>query len=627
MAVICVPEPLVKKVLESCGKKKIKYAVIITSGFSEAGKAGKEDEAELLKVANKFGIRILGPNCLGVINNFTGLNASFASAKLPSKYRVGIFSQSGAMGSALLDFANGSDFGFSYFVSLGNKLDISEVDLINAWAEDDNVDVAVGYLEDIRNGAEFIKAAKKLCAQKPLIILKGGMTKAGESAAHLHTAALAQDELVFKAAMEEAGVIMAKNLNDLFELAVSFSQNHLPRGKRLAIISNAGGPSVLAADATEKERVAMAKLSAHTTTTLSKQTMAASIANPIDLRGDATAKDFGLALNLAEKDPGVDGILLIVTPQAMTEIEGIAWETVKSKRDGKKPVYVNFIGGELVEKGITICRENGVATFPFPERAIRAFRFQANFQARKIRDINVSEKHPKHKVAKSIIGFSKNGVNPDRLSSLFGLYDIPMAKTIVVTSEKGAAAALSEIKPPVVMKISSPDILHKTEVGGVILGVSTEEEAKLAYKNILANVKRAEPKAKIQGLTVMETAKEGLEVIVGAKQDDVFGPVLIFGAGGILVELISDFSIAIGPFDAVKVRKMIDRTKVSRILKGYRSNPAYSEKKLINTLVSVGQMISEHPEIKSLEINPLVLTDKGLGVTGLDAKIELKARD
>jgi acetate---CoA ligase (ADP-forming) len=624
LAIICVPAPLVLKVLESCGKKKVKAAIIITSGFSEAGTSGKNMESDILKVAQKHKIQVLGPNCLGVINNFTGLNASFATAKLPAKYRVGIFSQSGAMGSAMLDFANGSGFGFSYFVSLGNKMDISEVDLLEAWAEDDNVEVAVGYLEDIKDGDRFMAAAKKLCSKKPLIILKGGMTKAGEKAASLHTAALAQDELVFKAAMEEAGVILARNLNDLFELAVAFSQNHLPKGKNLAVISNAGGPSVLAADAADHEHVTMAVLSPHTTAVLSKETMAASIANPIDLRGDARSADFRVALRLAEKDKGVDGILLIVTPQSMTEIEGIAWEAVRARREGGKPVYVNFIGGELVERGISICRENGVSTFPFPERAIRAFRFQANFEARKMRNIPQMNRHPKHKVAKSIISFGKSGMNPDRLASLLSVYDIPMAKTILVRNPAEAKQAFSEIRPPVVMKILSPDILHKTDVGGVILGVSTEKEAQEAFEKIVTNVKRAKPEAEIKGVTVMETAREGLEVIVGAKRDATFGPVLVFGAGGILVELISDYALSVGPFDEQKIRDMISKTKVSRILKGYRSDIKYSEKKLTAVLMALGSLVTDHPEILSVEINPLILEDNGRGAMGLDAKIEVQ---
>lgn len=624
LAVICVPENLVGKVLESCGKKKVGYAIIISSGFSEAGSHGKAAEAELLSIARKFKMRLLGPNCLGLINNFTGLNASFATAKLPAKYRVGIFSQSGAMGAAMLDFANGADFGFSYFVSLGNKIDISETDLLSAWIEDDQVSVGVAYLEEIRDGEAFLKVAKEFSKQKPLIVLKGGMTKAGEAAAHLHTAALAQDEVVFRAAMEDAGVILARNLNDLFELAISFAQNHLPKGKRLAVVSNAGGPSVLAADAAERENVGLAKLSAHTTTRLSKNTMAASIANPIDLRGDATAADFKLALELAEKDPSVDGILLIVTPQSMTEVEGIAWEAVRAKQNGGKPVYVNFIGGDLVAKGIGICRENGVATFPFPERAIRAFAFQAAFEARKLRTIAEPARHQSHKAAKSVIKFSTGKMNPERLMALLSLYGIPMAKTKLARTMSEVITAFDQIGSPAVIKIASPDILHKTDVGGVILGVESSQAAAEAYKKIITNVKRAKPKAKIEGVTVMETAKEGLELIVGAKRDENFGPVLMFGAGGILVELISDFAVMVGPFDRAKVKNLIQKTKVSKLIEGYRSDVSFSERRLEEVLLGLGQLIYDHPEIKSVEINPLILTDDA-GAMGLDGKIELEA--
>jgi acetyltransferase len=622
MAVICVPDKLVAQVLESCGKKKVKVAIIITAGFSEAGVSGKEREVEVRKVAERFGIRLLGPNCLGLINNFNNLNASFATAQMPPKYKVGIFSQSGAMGAAMLDFANGGGFGFSYFVSLGNKTDISEIDLIEAWASDENVNVGVGYLEDVKEGEKFLAAARKFTSRKPLIILKGGTTKEGSGAAHLHTAAMACDSVVFEAALTDAGVVLAKNLADLFELAISFSENGLPKGKRLAIVSNAGGPSVLAADACGIEQVDLAKLSASSYNELASKTNAASIENPIDLRGDATAADFKEAFVVCERDKNVDGILAIVTPQAMTELEGIAWEAVAAKKWGKKPIYVNFIGGELTRKAEEVCRANGIATFSYPERAVRAFRYQANFEAQKNHQSRAMSKNPRHKAAKSIINFAGNNFSSDRLGSLFGIYDIPMAKTKLLKSEHGVAEALKEIKPPVVMKIASPDILHKTDVGGVMLGIESEEEGRAAFNKIIANVQKECPKARIEGVTVMQTAKEGLEVILGAKRDPIFGPVLMFGFGGIYVELISDFVTVVGPFDKEKLKKAVEKTAVSKILQGYRGKETISSAKLIQAMMGIASLITEHPEIAQVEINPLVIEGKG-EVLGLDAKISL----
>ncbi len=622
MAVISVPAKIVSKVLESCGKKGVQVAIIITAGFSEAGSRGKDEEAELLRIAKKFGMRLLGPNCLGVINNFKNLNASFATASLPAKYRVGIFSQSGAMGAAMLDFANGTSFGFSYFVSLGNKIDISEIDLLDSWADDDSVEVAVGYLEDVKNGPEFIATARKFTAKKPLIILKGGTTAAGSAAAHLHTSAMLQDDIVFRAALKECGVTIAKNLNDLFELAVSFSQNPLPRGKKLAIISNAGGPSVLTADACSHETVELAKLSAHTIAELSRKTTAASVANPIDLRGDAKGHDFKTALKLCQSDPGVDGIMLLATPQAMTEIELIAWEAVNSHRTGTKPIYVNFIGGELIEKAEVICQENGVPTFSYPERAVRAFAFQADFQKRRKKADDKMARHKSYYAARSIINFSAGEINSVKLTSLLRLYGVPMAQTVVAKTAKEAAAALKTIKPPVVMKILSPDILHKTDVGGVILGVNTEAEAEAAFNKIIKNSKKNLPKAQIEGVTVMETAKEGLELIIGVKRDPSFGPVVMFGFGGIFVELISDFSVTLAPFTEEKIRQTIRETTVSKIISGYRTGNRLSEGKLIKAILGLAQLLTDHPEITQIEINPLVMADDGRGIMGLDAKVE-----
>lgn len=623
LAVISVPEKIVPKVLESCGKKGIKIAIIISAGFSEVGNKGKEREEEVLNIAKKFNMRILGPNCLGVINNFTNLNATFATSKSPEKHRVGVFSQSGAMGAAMLDYANGKGFGFSYFVSLGNKSDISEVDLIESWTDDDNVSVGIGYIEDIKSGDEFIKAAKSFTAKKPLIILKGGMTKEGNKAAKLHTAAMAQDENVFKAAMEEAGVILAQNLADVFELAVAFSENPTPKGRNLVIISNAGGPSVLAADAACHEGVNLSKLSSVTTNTLVKKTNAASVENPIDLRGDATKNDFAEAIKLCQKDNNVDGILVIVTPQTMTEVEEIAWQIAAAKQHSKKPIYTNFIGGEIITKAREICFENGVPTFNYPERAVRAFRFQSDFKNIKTREAREMAKHVKHKEVRSVINFSSVKMNYERISKILEMYGIPMADTFLCKSETDVKKSLNNIKLPVVMKISSPDILHKTDIGGVMLGIKSEREAIAAYNKIISNVKKNMPHASINGIIVMEMANEGLEVILGAKRDPIFGPVLMFGFGGIFVELISDFSLKIAPFDRQKVKELIKNTKASKIISGYRKTSNYNQKRLEDVVLAVGRLISEHKEIQSIEINPLVLEEERGGMLGLDAKIEI----
>jgi acetate---CoA ligase (ADP-forming) len=623
LAVISVPAPNVVHALESCGKKGIKTAIIISAGFSESGHAGTLREKEIIAVAKKFKMRILGPNCLGVINNFSGLNASFATAKLPSKYKVGIFSQSGAMGSAMLDFANGRNFGFSYFVSLGNKSDISELDLISSWESDENVEIAVGYIEDVKDGPKFMEACKRFTAKKPLILLKGGMTKDGSKAASLHTAAMAQDEVVFKAAMRESGVILARNLGDLFELAVAFSAGKLPKGKNLAILSNAGGPSVLGADACSFEQVNLPRLSAHSVQEISQKTKAASIENPIDLRGDATQSEFRAALWALNQDQNINGILVIVTPQAMTEVDGIAYEIVDFYRNGKKPIYVNYIGGEIVSRAIEIAAENGVPTFGFPERAVRAFAFQAEYALRRLHPDTKSKKHPKHQVVKSLINFSEQNVSHDRLFTILNAYGVPMAKTLLAKNATEAAEALKEIKAPLVMKIFSPDILHKTDIGGVLFGINTAEEAGAGFGKIVNNAKKHHPKAQIDGVTMMETAKEGLEVIVGAKKDPTFGPVLMFGFGGIFVELVSDYSLILAPFTTDKIKQMIAETNVSKIIKGYRGRAAYSEKSLIEAIHAIGALVEDHPEIQEVEINPLILTDDGRSV-GLDAKIAVK---
>jgi acetyltransferase len=309
----------------------------------------------------------------------------------------------------------------------------------------------------------------------------------------------------------------------------------------------------------------------------------------------------------------------------MTELDEIAWKIVAVKSKCTKPIYANFLGGELVSRAVEICRENGVPTFAYPERAVRAFSFQASYEDTKLREIKELQKHQKHSVAHSVIKFSGKNMNYGALTSLLSMYGVPMANIKKVNSEMEVEQAFNEMNGPVVMKISSPDILHKTDVGGVILGVSSITEAKKAYGKILTNVKKNKPKARIEGIIMMEMAKEGLELIIGAKRDSVFGPVIMFGFGGILVELIADYGLAIGPFDREKIRRLISNTKVSKIITGYRTEKKYNQQKLEDIILNIGRLVTEHPEINSLEINPLVLAHDGIGAVGLDAKIDIRS--
>lgn len=623
LAIICVPQKIVPNVLEGCGKKGVKYAIVISSGFSETGPIGKSKEEEILEIAKKHKMRILGPNCLGLINNFKNLNASFAPSRMPPKYRVGIFSQSGAMGAAMLDFARGGGFGFSYFVSLGNKADISEIDLIESWADDENVNLAVGYLEDVKDGKKFIEVSRNFTSKKPLILLKGGMSDAGNRAASLHTAAMVQDKNVFEAACKEAGIILAKNLSDMFELAVSFAENPVPVSNRLAIVSNAGGPGVVAADSCVFEGVQLPSLSPKTIAEISKETSAVSVENPIDLRGDASDADFGLALKAVLADKNIDGALVIISPQRMTEVDEIAWQVVRAKENSKKPVYVNFLGGEVVASARDICRQNGVPSFTYPERAIRAFRFQSERKKIDPKRKQSLKKHPRHRLVKSLLNFSGKKVSYPVLSKILSSYGIPMAEVALARNEEEAVKFSRKIPYPVAMKISSPDILHKTDVGGVVLGIKNDDEARHAYQKIIANVKKNKPQAKIDGVVVMEMASEGLELITGFKRDPIFGPVLMFGFGGIFVELIEDFSLVLAPFDRSKVRELINSTKASKIIKGYRGQ-GYDSRKIEDALLGLGRLAIEHPEIESLEINPIIIEENG-DTLGLDARIKLNS--
>lgn len=625
LAVIVIPAALVPDVMEECGEKKVKGVIIISAGFKETGAVGGALEEKVQNIAKKYGMRVLGPNCLGLIDTSSKLNASFAES-MPISWPISVFSQSGAMSTAILDWANANGIGFSKMVSLGNKADITECDLLEAWQKDDSSKVILGYLEGIEDGDRFLSITRKITKKKPLIVIKAGSSDEGARAISSHTGSLAGYDQAAEAAFVKAGIIRARTIQDLFDYCKAFSFLDVPKGNRVAIITNAGGPGVMTTDLVDgNDFLEMSELSQKTKRLLKKTLpSSANIKNPIDVIGDAKADRFRDALAATEGDRNVDMIVVILTPQAMTEVEKTAELIAKIKKKTKKPIVASFIGGETVTKGIAVLEKGKVPVYDYPERAIKSLEALVLYsQYLKSKDEETSELRVGFEKAKKILKDAKGELIEVDVLKVLSAYGIPVSDSILVNDKEAAVKAAKKVGFPTVLKIASPDILHKTDVGGVKLAIQNEKEVRQAYDQILKSVNLHMPKANIKGVTVFHMVREGQEVIIGGKRDDIFGPMVMFGLGGVYVELLKDVVFQLCPIHKKKALKMILSIKASGLLTGYRGQWACDIDAIADAIVRLSQLMIDFPEIKEVDINPLRVNKKGKGALALDAKIVL----
>jgi len=619
LAIIVVPAAVVGAVLSECGVKGIKYAIIISAGFAEAGPEGVRRQDQLKKVADLYGIRILGPNCLGVIDPIHRLNASFAT-NMPEKRNIAVFSQSGATCTAILDWANGNGVGFSHFVSLGNKADMNENDFLDYYANDPDTKVVIGYLESISDPENFLEIAKRVTKKKPLILLKAGRTSRGGKAASSHTGALACDDEVVETAFREAGIIRAESLEDLFELATVFSDMDLPKSGKTLILTNAGGPAVMTTDAIAKaHELSFFELEPTQKDVLSKVLpFGANVSNPIDLLGDATSRTFEVALKVLAGKKDADLRLIILTPQSSTDSVKIA--EVVAKRSNKDTVVV-LIGGPKFEEARAILAKHRISTFLYPERAVFALNklaFYGKYSNRK----TVKETWPKTepKVASKVI--VKGGpFNDTDIAKILMAYDIPMAGSKLTTNATEAVKAANAVGYPVVLKVTSPDILHKTEAGAVKLGIEDNDDLRKSYQEVLRNAKKNCPKAKILGVTVYHMARSTVEVAIGAKRDPLFGPVIMFGLGGIYIEIFRDFRLGLAPVSIEKATEMIRGIKSVELLSGYRNGEQFDFEALAKAISGLSLLMADFPQISEIDVNPIRVNTDHHGILALDAKL------
>ena len=633
LGVIIIPAAFVPKVVEEAGKKGIKALIIISAGFREVGGEGTKLEDEIIKICKKYNIRVLGPNCLGISNAFTPINISFAPT-MPKKGKAAFISQSGALGTAVLDWVQDQRIGLGKFISLGNKADLDETDLISELADDEETSIILLYLEGVKRGDEFIRVAKKVTRKKPIVILKSGVTEAGARAVSSHTGTMAGSDLAFKIAFKKTGIIRVETAEELFELVEIFSTQPIPEGSNVAIITNAGGPGILATDSCEKYGVKMAPISSNIVKQLREKLPPASgFFNPIDVLGDASAEIYKFAVETVLKCEDVNSGLLILAPQAMTKPLLIAKAIVDSKHVFKdKPVITSFMGGGTVTKGIEEIEKAGIPNFSFPERAIRALSILVKYgdylKSSQIETI------PRFRVNKKKVSSVFNHVREDKRVTLtwteatevVSAYGIPATIPQLANTADGAIQSANRIGYPVVLKIESPHILHKTDIGGVRLNVNTAEDVRRIFFELVGRAHIYYPKATILGINVSKMVPLGRELIIGMTRDITFGPLIMFGLGGIYVNFLKDVTFGLAPLSEREVVEMIEQTKAYTLLRGIRGEARSDIDSIIDVILRFSQLVTDFNEINEIDINPLSVYEEDKGCLCLDVKITISTK-
>jgi acetyltransferase len=626
LAVVVVPAAAAIGVVEECGRLGIRAAIVISAGFRESGPAGAALERRLLDAARAGGVRILGPNCLGLIATRSGVNASFAPL-MPEHGSISFLSQSGALGTAILDWAAGERIGLAHFVSLGNKSDVSEVDLIREWTSDPDTGVVVAYLESITDGVAFVDAVSSLVDRVPFIALTAGSSDAGARAVSSHTGSLAGSRTAYEAAFRKSGAIAANTVQELFDFAEGFARQPLPAGPSTAILTNAGGPAILATDAAEEVGLQLARLDSATTTEL-RETLpsAAAVYNPVDILGDATAERYARAARIVARDPNVDSLVVVLTPQAMTEPEATARAIADVARDTGMTTLAVFMGDATVAPAVEILKETGIPSYAFPERAIGTLAAMVRHQARQSEaaPARVEIDADRATVRAAIDharGAGRTFITEASAQRVAEAYGIPVPRSALATDLHSAHAYAAEFGYPVVMKIASPDILHKSDIGGIALDLGGPDEVAAAYERILANARQRMPEARVWGVTVQQQLPPGHEVIVGLNRDPNFGLMLMFGLGGIYVEVLQDVTFRLCPVSPAEAREMIGDTRSAALLRGARGQAPADLDAIIDTIVRVSALATDFPEITEMDINPLIVGDRGQGAVAADIRI------
>ncbi len=633
MAVVAVPIRTVPQVIVECIKKKIGGAVVISAGGKEVGEEGSEIERKILEAARPSGFRIIGPNCLGVIRPGCNLNTTFVSG-MPAAGNLAFVSQSGAICSSILDLAFKEHIGFSHFVSIGSMIDVDFGDMIDYLGNDYTVKSILLYIESITNFRKFMSAARSVSRVKPIIVLKAGRSSAGAKAAASHTGALVGEDAVYDVAFKRAGIVRVDTIEELFDCAELMGKQPRPGGSRLAIVTNGGGPGVMAAD--------FLSLHGHDPAPLRPETMAKldeilptcwSRNNPIDILGDATVERFRQALEICLAAKEFDGILAILAPQAMTQPFLVAEALVKTMKGHKYPIFTCWMGGRSTEAAVELLNKEGIPTFETPERAISAFLHMVVYAKNHEMLMEVPPKltrtidFHKKKVEEVLSWNTSSGFLPDSDAwNVLEAYGLPMIRTERADVEEQAVRVGRTLGYPLVMKLNSSEITHKTDAGGVCLDLRSEADIRSAFQRIIASAARYKQGARIEGVTIQPyLSNPDYEILLGAKRDSDFGPVILFGMGGIFTEILKDRALALPPMNRLLARRMMQETKAYALLKGYRNRPAANLELLEEMILRLSQLLIDFPQIEELDMNPVLVKD-GKPVA-VDARILVSPMD
>lgn len=629
MAVVVVPAKFVLQVMEECGQKGVRAAVVISAGFKEVGLEGAKLERQLGEIAHRYGMRVVGPNCLGLVNTHHHLNATFAQ-EAPREGNIAISSQSGAICVVVLDWAANINIGFSKFISVGNKLDVDEGHLLEYLRDDPYTKVIGMYIEGTDRGREFLKQAELTTRVKPVIALKAGRTSSGAKAASSHTGAMSGSDKVYDAAMRQAGVVRVKNIEELFDLLQAFSTMPLPEGEGVAIVTNAGGLGVMAADACSDNGLTLATFEAATIERL-KQGLppAASLYNPIDVVGDADAARYDHAIRTVMDDPNVACVVALLAPTDLVDISSVARTLTAFAGSSPKPIVTSFVGGKEMMAPIDMLKAAGVPNYPSPERGIRALAAMVEHR----RSLDRKESHAvrpmdaDHEAVREVISSVRSEgrlqLSEGEGKRILKAYGIATPQEGIAHDLASAQKLARDIGYPVVMKVESPDIAHKTDVGGVVLNIDDDQELERSYQVMLSKVREKLPNAKVTGVSIQKMVK-GREVIVGMVRDDQFGPVITFGLGGIFVEILRDVTQGIAPLDRDVVERMVRSIRAYPMLAGARGKRPGDIPALVEIILKISQMAMEVPDLEELEMNPVMVGDEGTGVIAVDALVTIK---
>ncbi|HOG59666.1 MAG TPA: acetate--CoA ligase family protein [Anaerolineaceae bacterium] len=627
LAVIALPAPVIAETLEACGRRGVKAVIVISGGFKEVGEGGQALEARCLEIIHRYGMRMIGPNCVGLMNLHNGLNTTFIHG-VPDAGGIGFMAQSGAVLGGVVDQVLGKKIGFSYFISMGNEADVTETDLMEYLGEDPRTRVIATYVEQIKDGRRFLETARRVSRVKPIVLLKGGRSSAGARAVSSHTGSLAGSYAAYQAAFRQAGVVEVESIGALFETALAFDFQPLPAGRRAVIVTNAGGPAALASDALSANGLVLDELGEKTRAVLrAALNPAAQVSNPVDILGGAEPPDYALCTSTLMKDEQVDIVLPLLVPQALVSPAGVAQAVADASAGREKTVLACVMGDISVDEARLVLHEHRIPMYAQPESAGAVLKAMLDYKDWLANPVVPPpalagiERKAGREVLKAAGGKASLGEVETR--PLLAAYGIPLVEGGFAANSAEAAAVAARIGYPVVMKIVSPQLLHKSDAGGIKLNLADEAALRQAYSAMMTEINAARPDALLEGVMVERMAPKGQEVIIGMRRDPGFGPLMMFGLGGIYVELFKDVSFRVAPLSAADARQMITETRAGRLLTGFRGQPRADLDAVVDVLLRLSRLALDHPEIQEAEVNPLLVFPEGQGALALDGRVIL----